>query len=47
MGLLILTPEPKDYVTRLEGLHREIWQDIETSEYVRQERDAWTASSND
>ena len=39
--LLILTPEPKSYTTRLAGLHAEIWQDINTDDYLKEEREAW------
>jgi AbrB family looped-hinge helix DNA binding protein len=46
-GLLILTPEPDDFVAHLEGLHREIWNDADAAEYISKERDAWTDSSND
>jgi AbrB family looped-hinge helix DNA binding protein len=38
---IILTPEPHDYVQRLRGLHREVWEGIDTDEYIRRERDAW------
>ncbi|MDI3339930.1 MAG: AbrB/MazE/SpoVT family DNA-binding domain-containing protein [Sphaerobacter sp.] len=40
-GYAILMPEPRDYSKRLRGLHREIWQDVEPQECVRQEREAW------
>ena len=41
-GMLILVPEPKDYVAHLAGLHRQVWEDLETDEYLRGEREAWT-----
>lgn len=41
-GVLIARPEgPDDPVERLHGLHREIWQDVNPDEYIRQEREAW------
>ena len=38
---VVLLPEPADYPQRLRGLHREVWEDVEPQEYVRQEREAW------
>jgi len=43
-GMLILIPEPKDYVTHLAGLHHQVWDGIDTDEYLRREREAWTDS---
>jgi AbrB family looped-hinge helix DNA binding protein len=46
-GLLILLPQPQDYVEHLAGLHREVWEGIDVAEYIREERNAWGASMND
>jgi AbrB family looped-hinge helix DNA binding protein len=43
----LLLPQPQDYVARMSGLHREVWEDLDTADYLRQERDAWDASAND
>lgn len=40
-GYAILMRAPEDYSERLRGLHREIWEDVDPQEYVRQERAAW------
>lgn len=40
-GCLIMVPEPKDYVSKLEGLHREVWNGMDTDHYLKEERDAW------
>ena len=45
-GLLILVPQPQDYVAHLAGLHREIWADLDTAAYLREEREAWNDSEN-
>ena len=45
-GLLILVPEPDDYVTYLAGLHREIWQGVEATIYLNEEREAWQISAS-
>lgn len=45
-NMIVLIPTPSDYASRLAGLHREIWQDINTRDYLPGERDAWNASSN-
>ena len=46
-GMLVLIPQPQDYVEHLTGLHQEIWQNLDTTTYLDQERDAWQASNND
>ena len=43
-GLLILIPQPQDYVRRLAGLHREVWAGLDTATYLHEERDAWPES---
>lgn len=40
-GSLLLLPEPHDYAERLRGLHSEVWEGVDTDEYIRQEREAW------
>lgn len=35
------------YTDYLAGLHREIWQGIDTDAYLRQERDAWEPSKTE
>jgi AbrB family looped-hinge helix DNA binding protein len=46
-GLLILIPQPQDYVAHLAGLHREVWADLDTNAYLQEEREAWTTSEGD
>ncbi len=46
-GLLILLPEPRDYVARLEGLHPEVWHDLDTDAYLQEERESWDTSTSD
>jgi AbrB family looped-hinge helix DNA binding protein len=46
-GMLILLPQPTDYVSYMAGLHREIWQGIDTTAYLNEERAAWTTSGDD
>ena len=38
-GMIVLIPESEDYVQSLAGLHREIWQDLDTTSYLERERD--------
>lgn len=44
-GMLLLVPEPADYVAHLAGLHKDVWADIDVDDYLRQERDAWNEKS--
>jgi AbrB family looped-hinge helix DNA binding protein len=46
-GMLILLPQPEDYVSYMAGLHRKIWQDIDAMAYLNEERAAWTTSDSD
>jgi AbrB family looped-hinge helix DNA binding protein len=45
-GMLILLPQPQNYTTQLQGLHREIWEGVDTNEHISGERAAWDASQN-
>jgi prevent-host-death family protein len=39
------TAEPiEDHTARLAGLHREVWDGVDTDAYVREEREAWEDS---
>jgi len=35
---------PVSYTDTLAGLHREIWEGVDTDAYLQQERDAWEPS---
>jgi AbrB family looped-hinge helix DNA binding protein len=45
-GVIILIPQPKRYTDYLQGLHSEIWKDVDTQKYLDGERDSWTNSAN-
>ena len=45
-GMILLLPQPKNYVEHLTGLHKDIWQKMDTTTYLEQERDAWSQASN-
>ncbi len=40
-GALVLIPAPADYTVALAGLHKAIWENVETDEYLNGEREAW------
>ena len=46
-GIIILIPQPEDHVAHMAGLHKEIWAGLDTSRYLREEREAWTPSESD
>ncbi|MCA9928138.1 MAG: AbrB/MazE/SpoVT family DNA-binding domain-containing protein [Anaerolineales bacterium] len=46
-GMLILVPQPTDYVAEMSGLHQDIWQGVNTTAYLNEERAAWKASEDD
>lgn len=39
-GLLIILPQPKSFTSRLAGLHKDVWQGVDTGAYLREERGA-------
>ena len=43
-NMILLLPEPKDWVAATQGLGREIWQGIDPVEYVREERGVYPTS---
>jgi len=43
-GMLILLPKPNNFTDALAGLHKEIWEGIDTDQYIEDERAAWTDS---
>lgn len=46
-GVLILIPQPQDYVAHMAGLHREVWADVDPTTYLEEEREAWNDSESD
>ena len=38
---IIIYPQPKSYAKYALGLGKEIWQDIDATEYVKKERETW------
>ncbi|MCX6044051.1 MAG: AbrB/MazE/SpoVT family DNA-binding domain-containing protein [Chloroflexi bacterium] len=45
-GVLILIPQPENYVKAMAGLHKEVWAGIDTTKYLQEERAAWDQSTN-
>ena len=45
-GMIILMPQPQDYVEYLAGLHQDIWQNLDTTAYLEEEREAWQISNS-
>jgi AbrB family looped-hinge helix DNA binding protein len=45
-GVIVLIPQPKRYTDYLQGLHSEIWKDVDVENYLNGERGAWTNSAN-
>ncbi len=40
-NMLVLIPKPTSYTDHLAGLHEEIWHDVDTVQYLHEERVAW------
>jgi AbrB family looped-hinge helix DNA binding protein len=40
-NVIVLIPQIKSYTKHLQGLHSEIWKDIDVEEYITNERNAW------
>jgi AbrB family looped-hinge helix DNA binding protein len=45
-GLLILVPCPQKTTAHLAGLHKDVWAGLDTSAYLREEREAWDGSQD-
>ena len=45
-GMIVLLPQPENYTEYLAGLHKDTWQEVDTTAYLEQERDAWLPTSN-
>ena len=43
-NMILLLPEPKDWIAATQGLGREVWEGIDPVEYVREERGACPTS---
>jgi len=46
-GVLVLVPQPASYTDALTGLHRDVWADVDSDDYLDEERQAWTDSDSD
>ncbi len=40
-GVIVLTPQPNSYAKYLAGLHKDVWQDVDTTAYLEKERSEW------
>jgi AbrB family looped-hinge helix DNA binding protein len=40
-GMVVLMSHPKRYTDYLQGLHRDIWDDVDVQKYLNREREAW------
>jgi len=40
-GMIILLPEPQNHVQAMRGLHKKVWQGIDTTAYLNEERAGW------
>jgi AbrB family looped-hinge helix DNA binding protein len=38
---VVLIPRSKNFVSRMKGLHKDIWGDLDTDAYIDQERESW------
>lgn len=45
-GVIVLIPQPKRYTEYLQGLHGDMWQDVDIQKYLNEERGAWTNSAS-
>ena len=45
-NMIILMPRPQDFASTMAGLHKEIWQQVDTAKYLNEERAAWTPTEN-
>jgi AbrB family looped-hinge helix DNA binding protein len=46
-GVIVLVPQPEDHVAHMSGLHKEVWEGIDTTAYLLGEREAWNGSEDE
>ena len=44
--VIVLLPEPENYVTYMAGLHKEVWRDVDPAIYLNEERAVWNLSDD-
>ena len=40
-GVIVLTPDPRQYTDYLQGLHSDIWKGVDVQKYLDGEREGW------
>jgi AbrB family looped-hinge helix DNA binding protein len=40
-GKVVMRLRPRSYAQHLRGLHKEVWEELDATEYVQKEREAW------
>lgn len=38
---VVMRPRPQSYAKHLRGLHKEVWEGVDATEYVKKERESW------
>ena len=38
---IVLIPQPEDFVSKMAGLHKEVWENNDTEDYLKKERQNW------
>jgi len=41
-GEIIMKPKPISYTEHMRGLYKNLWKDVEATEYIEKERKSWT-----
>lgn len=44
---LVLIKKTGSYTDRLRGLHKEVWKNTDTEEYLKNEKDSWNYNAGD
>ncbi len=40
-GMIIMVPEPRDYIGAMRGLHKEVWDGLDADAEISKSRDNW------
>ena len=43
-GVIILIPQPRDFVEHMAGRHKAVWAGVDTTRYLAEERASWNDS---
>lgn len=41
MGRVIISPQPRSYTDYMQGLHKNVWAEVNVDQYIKELREGW------